>query len=407
MLDAGRMAKRLLTASLLAVMSLPTVGLGACGRIRFEGLPVSDGGVAGWQESPALDAAVGGTVGGSGDAGRGQSDDLDAQPPNPDASSGSGGESGTDAVGGMGGYAGVPGTGGVAGPIGTGGAVAGAGGAVGDVGGGGTAGAGPLEPLGRFDAPTLVEALSHSANDDDPCFTEDRLELYFTSNRPGGLGGGDIWVSRRVGNAPWGEPELVAELSSSAEETTPGVSPDGLTLWLATDRRGCVGGMDIWVSTRASRAGTWSAPVCVAELSSRQNDLGPAPTSTLLEMVLTSSRSGLSAGDLYLATRSSTGAPWGTPEMIAGVSSSEWDGDARLVRGGLELYMASNRLDPDDGDLYLATRSSTSEPFSEPEPIAELNSRRVESDPWISEDRRYIVFTSDRSGDDEIYEASR
>jgi hypothetical protein len=358
------------------VVGVPTLALGACGRIGVEQLQGSDEGAAGSQEpTPSLVAAAAGIHGQSGDAGTA-------------------------------GYAGVPSGGNAGAATAAAGAASGAAGDAGRAGiGGSTGGAAPLQPLGPFEAPALIEALSHLANDDDPCFTEDRLELYFNSDRPEGLGGSDIWVSRRTSDSPWGEPELVAEVSSPAAETTPGVSPDGLVLWLATDRRGCVGGLDIWVSTRASSADTWSAPVCVLELNSPQDDLGPGPTSTLLEMVMTSRRSGLSDGDLYLATRASTSGAWEIPVMISGVNVSGLDGDARLVRGGLELYMATNRAD--DGDLYLATRTSTSEPFSEPEPIAELNSRGADNDPWVSEDGRYIVFTSNRSGDDEVYEASR
>jgi Tol biopolymer transport system component len=128
-------------------------------------------------------------------------------------------------------------------------------------------------------------------------------------------------------------------------------------------------------------------------------------------MVITSDRGGADYGsrylDLYLATRPSTSAPWGTPVEIAGVNTSRIDGDARLVAGGLELYLSSRRTGSDGTDFYLATRSATTEAFSPAVPITELNSSDNETDPWISEDRRYILFTSDRTGNNEIYEATR
>jgi Tol biopolymer transport system component len=40
-------------------------------------------------------------------------------------------------------------------------------------------------------------------------------------------------------------------------------------------------------------------------------------------------------------------------------------------------------------------------------PISELNPAFDESDPWLSADGNYILFTSNRSGDVEIYEAQR
>ena len=205
---------------------------------------------------------------------------------------------------------------------------------------------------------------------------------------------------------PWGAPVLVPELSTSEVDSTPKVAPDGLTLWLSSDRGGCAGNMDVWVSTRASRTDPWSAPVCVSELSSAANDQGAAPSPTQLDMVFSSDRDGTVGDprslDIYLATRASTSAAWGTPAALDGANSHRTDGDARLVAGGLELYLSSNRTGRDGTDFYLATRSATTQPFSSPEHIAELNSSGDETDPWITADRGYIVFTSDRTGDNEI-----
>ena len=172
-----------------------------------------------------------------------------------------------------------------------------------------------------------------------------------------------------------------------------------------------MGNIDVWVSTRASRTDAWSAPVCVPELSSTANDQGAAPSPTLLEVVFSSDRDGTVGDprslDIYLAMRASTSAAWGTPVALTEANSPRTDGDARLVAGGLELYLSSNRTGSAGTDLYVATRSATTEPFSSPLLIAELNSRDNETDPWISEDRRYIVFASDRTGNNEIYEATR
>src|SRR5882724_9598805 len=78
----------------------------------------------------------------------------------------------------------------------------------------------------RFTAPTLVPALSDpSADDEDPSFTGDRRELYFSSTRSSP--NSDIWVSHRLTPAdPWGPPTLVSELSSSGIDRSPSVSFD-------------------------------------------------------------------------------------------------------------------------------------------------------------------------------------
>jgi hypothetical protein len=62
----------------------------------------------------------------------------------------------------------------------------------------------------------------------------DGLELYFASNRPGGYGDFDIWVSKRANiEDPWGPPvNLGPGINSSAYDYPSNVSPDGLTLYL-------------------------------------------------------------------------------------------------------------------------------------------------------------------------------
>jgi|GEM_PF-4876008 len=53
-----------------------------------------------------------------------------------------------------------------------------------------------------------------SANESGPSISKDGLELYFASDRPGSMGGDDIWVStRNTINDPWGEPNNLNELA--------------------------------------------------------------------------------------------------------------------------------------------------------------------------------------------------
>ena len=77
----------------------------------------------------------------------------------------------------------------------------------------------------------------------------DGLLLYFYSrNRPGGYGGYDIWVStRQTKDADWGEPmNLGPPVNSSSNDACPYISADGLMLLFNSNRPGGVGGEDIW-----------------------------------------------------------------------------------------------------------------------------------------------------------------
>jgi Tol biopolymer transport system component len=56
-------------------------------------------------------------------------------------------------------------------------------------------------------------------------------------------------------------------------------------------------------------------------------------------------------------------------------------------------------------DLYVSSRKSTSEPFSERVPLTDLNTVDDERDPWLSPDGTQFYFSSDRAGQYAIYVA--
>ena len=107
-------------------------------------------------------------------------------------------------------------------------------------------------------------------DDDDPSPTGDLLEPYVDSDRPGaGAAMGDIWVARRGSTAdPFGAPALVTELASTADDTTPEVSADGLTMYFSSDRSSA-GDRDIYITTRPDRGSSWATPQRVDELRPR------------------------------------------------------------------------------------------------------------------------------------------
>jgi len=141
-------------------------------------------------------------------------------------------------------------------------------------------------------------------NDDDDDEEECAAFLYFNSNRPGGIGLLDIYVSERMPNGSFGAAELVEELSSPTRDQRPNVRFDGLELFLWSDRPGSLG-LDIWVSTRDAVTDPWTPPV----------NLGPIVNSPLLEaqayissdgktLYFSSTRpGGLGGYDLYVTTR--------------------------------------------------------------------------------------------------------
>src|SRR3989442_1185646 len=101
-------------------------------------------------------------------------------------------------------------------------------------------------------AQLVVELSDPTANDAAVTIRADGRELMFWSPRGGGLGGNDLWVStRQTIHDSWSPPVSAGTtLNSSFDDVTPSVSWDGRTLIFASNRPGGSGGNDIYMSTR-------------------------------------------------------------------------------------------------------------------------------------------------------------
>jgi hypothetical protein len=265
----------------------------------------------------------------------------------------------------------------------------------------------PDAPPGPFRAAALIEELAApDADDDDPSLTGDLLEIYFKSDR-GTPGDFDIWRAvRESADQPWGAPERVDELSTTSYEATPEVSSDGLVMYLASTRDGGVDETDIWLSTRASRADPWGEPDVVVELSSDEDEWAAVSDESGTHVVITRSVPG-NVLDLLGASRASADEPWGAPAPLANLATPVYEADGHLDPSGLRLFFAGELAGGDGRDIYIAERPSPEDDFGPPARVAELSSGSRDEDPWVSPDGNVIVISSDRTGDQELYWSSR
>lgn len=90
-------------------------------------------------------------------------------------------------------------------------------------------------------------------------FSPDGKTIYFISNRKGGKGGRDIWVSTRNDNGQWSEPKNLSELNTAEDEEAVYIHPDGKTLYFASKGYKGFGGYDVFVSRYEN--GRWSTPL--------------------------------------------------------------------------------------------------------------------------------------------------
>ncbi len=93
-----------------------------------------------------------------------------------------------------------------------------------------------------------------------PSLSPDKRDLYFTSNRPGGYGGSDIYVSHRLLNGQWSAAEnLGPTINTIGDEGTPFIHADNQTLYFNSTGQPGYGDNDLFVS-RKQPDGTWGKP---------------------------------------------------------------------------------------------------------------------------------------------------
>jgi hypothetical protein len=247
-----------------------------------------------------------------------------------------------------------------------------------------------------WSTPVELVELHDAAGADDPSLTDDLLQIYFGSSRPGGMGFEDIWFAKRASiGEPFGEPMPVVELNSSSTETTMRITGNGKAIYFASNRGGT--GQDIYFSTRSDLDQPWTTPSRLPELSTSNGDWAPFAQSDQLRVILCSGATELQEA-LFIATRASTSAPWGPPTRIAeldGVNESECD--PVEPRSGV-VYYSSNHLNADlRFDIYRASRTSSTSPFGDRTAVSSVNLPGInDRDAWVSADERTMVFASDR-----------
>ena len=111
-----------------------------------------------------------------------------------------------------------------------------------------------------FTTPEKIEAVSSNYSELQPYVFEDRV-MFFTSNRPGSIGGYDLWVSENING--WQEPiNLGSVINTINDEQTPFVSWDGQTLFFASNGHSSFGGFDIFRAKKSGSSWTdWEAPI--------------------------------------------------------------------------------------------------------------------------------------------------
>jgi len=237
-----------------------------------------------------------------------------------------------------------------------------------------------------------------------PTLSADGLSLYFASDRLGGLGGVDLWVSHRDNpESPWEMPiNLGSPINSPDVESGPNLSIDGHLLFFQSSRLGGEGSNDLYVAYRADVHDDfgWGDPVNVgADVNTSAGEFGPWYTENGADgPVLYFARGPNNTfTQLYSAPVDRDGRARGSAVPVTELNDPAFtQGRPTLAVDGREIIFYSNRQGGLGGaDLWTATRRSANDAWSPPVNLgAPLNSLAGELLPALSRDGNTLLFTT-------------
>lgn len=148
----------------------------------------------------------------------------------------------------------------------------------------------------------LNENINTKYRETGACLSTDGQKLYFASDRPGGLGGYDIYVSQRQPDGSWGVATNLGDAVNTAEdEEGPFILPDNSKLYFSSKGHRGLGGYDIFYSD-ATEFGTWSRAVNAGfPINTAEDDVFLFITPTSARSYFASERKdGIGRSDIYV-----------------------------------------------------------------------------------------------------------
>jgi len=222
--------------------------------------------------------------------------------------------------------------------------------------------------------------VSTPTDDYQPTITQDLKTIYFSSARAGGLGSNDIWMCTRTDVlSPWSAPtNLGAPVNTVSGEFYLSVRGDNLELIFSSNRAGGAGDDDLWVSTRASTAAPWGAPTNILALNTSSFEDDPALSDDGLVLYFTVGPGyGAAGAGIARASRASTAAAFGpatllteldtasfehSPATAKSLNSGPWFKDQALIFSSTDVGTLIGNLG--SSDFYLVVRSAPGVAFA-------------------------------------------
>jgi Tol biopolymer transport system component len=260
-------------------------------------------------------------------------------------------------------------------------------------------------PTAAFGTPQSVDALNSTVYDGGPWLSPDELKVYFSSDRtgPGAVGNLDVYVATRSTRTDaWGTPVVLAGVNTTGTDQSPRLTADGLFLYVTT--HSAATGYDIFVAQRANATIDFPLPSNVPTL----NAAGVSDASQWVlpdnsALYFHSNRSG--SDKTYRATRNAGG----TFDQATLVTLTTLAEASPVVSADeLTIYFGANTGGTTGYDIYMAKRNAKGDAFGTPQVLAPLTSNENEFPGWVSADGCEMYFNRVVTGrGDEIFRATR
>jgi hypothetical protein len=241
----------------------------------------------------------------------------------------------------------------------------------------------------QWTAPALLQGVNGPTDDLSPRLTSDSQFLLFSSDRPGGLGGFDIWAAPRLAGGKWGAPyNLGPAVNSEFNESNPDPTPDGKRLIFSTDRKAA--GKEQIQAWRATIRQTVSTDydLWIARLDESANAEGQQSTSA------------------PATTRPARGIRFkDAREVPGGINTTFVEGASCVSPVGDFIYFSSNRTGGHGKfDLYRSRITGGGETFGPVENLGPaVNTAGNETDPALIFGGFRLCFSSDRDNPRGVY----
>jgi hypothetical protein len=219
--------------------------------------------------------------------------------------------------------------------------------------------------------PVLETALNSTAADTGPHLSFDGLTLHFASFRSSNW---ELYVATRpFAGGPWSAPTPVVELNDTAVDDQPFLAVGDLEIFFTSLRAGGAGSSDILRSTRLAPTLPWDPPTFVTELNSPGADAGFSMTADGLEAFFLSTGWGVTgtANQIVRATRTSTALPFNPPAIVTELANPNTHRDCEVSPDGLTLTYSEST--PTGVKIHVATRPDRVTPFSPPVVITDFD----------------------------------